>query len=142
MANNKSINVKVSTKKVIDALQKALETRKKSLIDDEKARKEHEQANKVFRDGLADLFRDGKGKVLHVSKVSGYRYNEENNKWEITVEFPASVKAPKEPDYSSNTAWVVKAEIEELENAIAVLKMTDEEVVSTSTYKGVAQYIK
>ena len=137
----KPISVKVSTKKVIDALSKALAERKKEVADNEKARKDHEKAVTEFRDTLAEMFRSGKGKVTQVNKASSYRYNEENNKYEITVEFPASVKAPKEPEIS-NADWSLKSDIEELENAIAVLKMTDEETINTSTYKGVARFIK
>jgi len=136
----KPISVKVSTKKVIDALEKALAERKKEVAENEKARKDHEKAVSDFRDTLAEMFRSGKGKVTQVSKASSYRYNEENNKYEITVEFPASVKAPKEPENLND--WSMKSDIEELENAIAVLKMTDEETINTSTYKGVARFIK
>ena len=137
----KPISVKVSTKKVIDALSKALAERKKEVADNDKARKDHEKAVTEFRDTLAEMFRSGKGKVVQVSKAHGFRYNEEHNKYEITVEFPASVKAPKEPEIS-NADWSLKSDIEELENAIAVLKMTDEETINTSTYKGVARFIK
>lgn len=137
----KPISVKVSTKKVIDALSKALAERKKEVADNDKARKDHEKAVTEFRDTLAEMFRSGKGKVTQVNKASSYRYNEEHNKYEITVEFPASVKAPKEPEIS-NADWSLKSDIEELENAIAVLKMTDEETINTSTYKGVARFIK
>jgi hypothetical protein len=137
----KPISVKVSTKKVIDALEKALGERKKEVAENEKARKDHEKAVTEFRDTLAEMFRSGKGKVTQVSKASSYRYNEENNKYEITVEFPASVKAPKEPEILNND-WSLKSDIEELENAVAVLKMTDEETINTSTYKGVARFIK
>jgi chromosome segregation ATPase len=136
----KPISVKVSTKKVIDALEKALAERKKSIADNEKAKKEYDKAVTEFRDSLAEMFRSGKGKVTSVSKSHAYRYNEENNKYEITVEFPASVKAPKEPENLND--WSMKSDIEELENAIAVLKMTDEETINTSTYKGVARFIK
>ena len=136
----KPISVKVSTKKVIDALSKALAERKKEVADNDKARKDHEKAVTEFRDTLAEMFRSGKGKVVQVSKAHGFRYNEEHNKYEITVEFPASVKAPKEPENLND--WSMKSDIEELENAIAVLKMTDEETINTSTYKGVARFIK
>ena len=136
----KPISVKVSTKKVIDALEKALAERKKSIADNEKAKKEYDKAVTEFRDSLAEMFRSGKGKVTSVSKAHNFRYNEENNKYEITVEFPASVKAPKEPENLND--WSMKSDIEELENAIPVLKMTDEETINTSTYKGVARFIK
>lgn len=136
----KPISVKVSTKKVIDALEKALAERKKSIADNEKAKKEYDKAVTEFRDSLAEMFRSGKGKVTQVSKAHNFRYNEEQNRYEITVEFPASVKAPKEPENLND--WSMKSDIEELENAIAVLKMTDEETINTSTYKGVARFIK
>ena len=141
MANTKSINVKVTTSKVIMALEKALAERQKQIADFTKAKKEYDKEVKEFQDALAELFRSGKGKVTNISKSHSFRYNEENNKYEITVEFPASVKSPKEPDQNHND-WTIKSDIEELENALALLKMTDEEYVSTSTYKGVARLIK
>lgn len=139
MAQSKSINVKVTTVKVIKALEQALAERKKVLTDHEKATKEYEKAIAEFRETVAELFRSGKGKVYHLHKVRGWG-NDNSNRWEITVEFPASVKEPKQPEGVSE--WQVKQDIEELENAIALLKMTDEEYVSTSTYKGVARLIK
>lgn len=135
----KSINVKVRTDKVLEALRKALDERNQKVADYEKAVKEHKKALKEFHDSLAELFRSGKGKVTHVTQNS-WR-DDESNKYQLVVEFPASVKAPKEPEKDHND-WGMKSEIEELENAIALLSMTDEEFVSTSTYKGVARLIK
>ena len=37
--------------------------------------------------------------------------------------------------------WQYREMVEELENAIRILKMTDEEVVSTSTYNAIARYL-
>lgn len=141
MAQQKPINVKVSTKKVIDALQKALDLRKKQLADYDKAKKEYDKAVIDFHDSLSELFRSGKGKVTSVIKSHAFRYNEDNNKYELTIEFPVSVKSPKEVEGNFH-GWQHTQEIEELENAIAVLKMTDEEMVSTNTYAGVAKFIK
>ena len=137
----KPISVKVSTKKVIDALEKALAERKKTVADNEKAKKEYEKAVTEFRDSLAELFRSGKGKVTSISRSHNFRYNEEHNRYELVIEFPASVKAPKEPE-TQHTDWSLNSDIEELENAVAVLRMTDEEFINTSTYKGVARFIK
>ncbi len=139
MAQSKSINVKVSTAKVVKALETALAERKKVLADHHKAQKEYEKALNEFRNSVAELFRSGKGKVVNSHQLRGWG-NDTTNKWEITVEFPASIKAPESPEAIAE--WQVKSDIEELENAIALLKMTDEEYVSTSTYKGVARLIK
>lgn len=139
MAQSKSINVKVSTAKVVKALETALAERRKVLADHEKAQKEYNKAHNEFRDSIAELFRSGKGKVVNSHKVRGWG-GSNSNQWEIIVEFPASMKEPESPE--SIAEWQVKADIEELENAIALLKMTDEEFVSTNTYKGVSRLIK
>lgn len=139
--SNKPITIRVSTVKLLEALTKALAERKKVLTDQDKEAKAYEQATKEFQDSLAELFRSGKGKVVTVSKSYAHRYNNENNRYELTIEFPASVKAPKEPE-ASNAKWQLNSDIEELENAIAILTLSDEEYVSTSTYKGVARFIK
>ena len=49
----------------------------------------------------------------------------------------------KEPekDFESFHDWQYKEMVEEIENAIRILKMTDEEVVSTSTYNAIARYL-
>lgn len=137
--SNKPITIRVSTAKLLEALNKALAERKKQIATTEKEWKEYEQAVKDFQDSLADLFRSGKGKVTKVANANHWR--EEKNKYELTVEFPSSIKAPKEPE-SHRHDWSAKAEVEELENAIAILKLSDEEYASTSTYKGVARFIK
>ena len=49
----------------------------------------------------------------------------------------------KEPerDYQVMGEYEYKSAVEEIENAIRLLKLTDEEFVNTSTYKSVAKYI-
>ena len=140
MAQQKPINVKVSTKKVIDALQKALDLRKKQLADYDKAKKEYDKAVVDFQDSLAEMFRSGKGKVVSISRNNSWR-EPSTNKYELVIDFPASVKEPKDVEGNCH-GWQHTQEIDELENAIAVLKMTDEEMVSTNTYAGVAKFIK
>jgi hypothetical protein len=50
---------------------------------------------------------------------------------------------PEEPtrDFESIHASTYRDSKQELENAISILKMTDEETVSTSTYQAVARYL-
>jgi chaperonin cofactor prefoldin len=139
MATKKTINVKVSVSKIITALEKSLEDRKKKLSDYEKADKQFQKDHKEFMDSIGELFRSGTGKVIATSGAGHWRNNDDNTKYEIFVQMPASVKSPVSPE--SISTWQVQAEIEEIRNAISILKMTDEETVSTNTYSGVAQYI-
>ena len=144
MSRTKPINVKVSTAKVLKALEEALASRKKSMADAEKAKAQYEKDKKAFLDEIAKMFRDGKGKAIKVTEAYQYRRHatDENTAelFEITVEMPKSVKVPKEPEVE-HSHWGIKSEIEELENAIKILKLTAEEFVSTNTYNGVARYI-
>ena len=69
------------------------------------------------------------------------RYNGMVN---VDFDLPAgSVELPEPPksDYVSIHEWQYKEQKEEIENAIRILKMTDEEVVNTSTYNAVARYL-
>ena len=63
----------------------------------------------------------------------------------INIDFniPASVVKLKEPEAPDRTYWEhqYNEDKAELENAIRLLKLTDEEVVSTSTYQAVAHYL-
>ncbi len=64
----------------------------------------------------------------------------------VNVDFDVpkgSLEIPAEPvkDFDTYHEWQYKEMIEEIENAIRILKMTDEEVVSTSTYNAIARYL-
>ena len=54
-----------------------------------------------------------------------------------------SIKVPDEPqqDFVTMVEWQYNSKVDEIENAIRILKMTDDEVVSTSTYNAIAQYL-
>ena len=144
MSKNKPINVKVSTAKVLTALKEALDSRKKMLADAEKARQQYEKDKKDFLDQVGKLFREGKGKIVLVEPQYGYRHRLSDEdlspQYNVRVEMPKSLKMPVEPE-QEHAHWSVKSEIEELENAIKILSLTDEEYVSTNTYNGVARYI-
>ena len=69
------------------------------------------------------------------------RYNGEIH---VSFNLPAgSVELPAEPkkDFQTFHDWQYSEMVDEIENAIRILKMTDEEVVSTSTYNAIARYL-
>jgi hypothetical protein len=138
----KPLAVKVKTEKVITALKKALADRKQKIADHEKAVKAHEQSVKEWKEKVTEALREGKGKV---SEVTHNRYRWDSDKKSITVqftvEFPLTFAEPKEPEQKFRE-WELNNDLEELENAIALLSMTEEEYINASTYKGVARFIK
>jgi len=139
MARSKAINVKIATTKVIKALETKLEQVKKDKANqksnEEKFSKAQEKYNKeVTKLALAQI---AKAENLRVNT----RYNGTVN---IDFDLPAgTIKLPDEPqrDYEVIADWNYREMVEEIENAIRILKMTDEEVVSTSTYNSIAKYL-
>jgi hypothetical protein len=139
MSNNKPISVKVKTVKLMTALTEALASRQKQLVAHDKAEADHKKSVKEWEAKILDLIKSGKAKVTSVSNNRNWR--SETDEAQVMVTLPANLAYPKE-DNNLPPVWQVKQEIEELENAIAILTMSDEEFVSTSTYKGVARLIK
>ena len=132
MATKKSISVKVRTEKVIKALETARETRKKKVADYEQKRADYDKAVAEWEEKIHEAIKTGKVKP---KTMSSRLYD---GTITVVYEVPSSIKPPKEVQ---SLHWGLNSEIEELENAIALLKMTDEEFVSTNTYAGVARYI-
>ena len=139
MARGKAINVKIATTKVIKALEAKLAQIKKDKANqktnEEKYKKEVEKWGKeVAKLALAKI---AKAENLSAST----RYNKD-----VCINFtlPAgTITIPDEPerDFEVIADWNYREMVEEIENAIRILKMTDEETVSTSTYNSIAKYL-
>jgi hypothetical protein len=140
MSRGKAINVKIATTKVI----KALETRLAKLNKDWQSQSEneakYEKARKAWQKEV------GKFAVAQISKAENLRTNYRSWAKTLNVDFDLIINEsdfPKEPerDFEVLHQHTYNEMKEEMENAIRILKMTDEEVVSTSTYNAIARYL-
>jgi len=137
--NGKSISVKIATTKVIKALENKLAQIQKDkanqTTNEERFKKAHEKWSK-------DVAKLALGAIAKAEDLSAnLRYN-----GSINVDFnlpKGAIDLPAEPtkDFDTYHDWQYKEMVEEIENAIRILKMTDEEVVSTSTYNAIARYL-
>ena len=139
MARGKAISVKIATPKVIKALETALAKLEADYKSQEANEAKYDKAMEKWKKEVAKLA------IAHISKAEGLcaqtRYN-----GEINVDFnlpKGTFDMPEQPerDYTNITQWEYREKHEEISNAIRILKMTDEEVVSTSTYNAVARYL-
>ena len=140
MSRGKAISVKIATPKIIKALEDALATLEKNFAEKEaneaKYQKEYEKYRKVLQKFAID----------NISKAQNFRtnYRSWNNNLNIDFDLTVSEKElPSEPerDFVTMHDHEYRTQKEEMLNAIRILKMTDEEVVSTSTYQAVARYL-
>ena len=136
----KAINVKIATSKVI----KALETKHAEL---KKQQKEQATKEKAYEKAVADRNK----KIIElatakISKAENFRVSERSWQNVVNIDFdiPKSLITIPDEIKRDHVVWhehQYTEAFEELENAIRILKMTDEEVVSTSTYQAVARYL-
>jgi hypothetical protein len=140
MARGKAIQVKIATTKVI----KALEARLAKLEADYTKQDENEaKFNKKMEAWKKEI---GKWAIGQFSKAENLRTNYRSWNKTLNVDFDLTVNEsdfPAEPvkDYEQIHQHTYREMKEEMENAIRILKMTDEETVSTSTYNAIARYL-
>ena len=140
MARGKAISVKIPTQRVI----KALETKLAQLTKDYAA----QEANEAKYQKLVEAWKKeiGKWAIANFSKAENLRTNYRSYNNTLNVDFDIITKEgtfPAEPekDFEVIHRHTYNEEKQEMENAIRILKMTDEEVVNTSTYNAVARYL-
>jgi hypothetical protein len=140
MARSKPISVKIATAKVI----KALETRLAKLKAD--YAKQDENDAKYAKKKEAWQKEIGKWAIANFSKAENLRTNYRSYNKTLNVDFDITTDGkdfPVEPekDYEELHRHTYNEMCEEMDNAIRILKMTDEELVSTSTYNAIARYL-
>jgi hypothetical protein len=139
MARQKAISVKIATTKVIKALETKLAEINKNKANQKVNEEKFSKAQEKYGKEVAKLAVSAIAKATDLSAHT--RYNGEIN---VSFSLPkGSIELPTEPerDFDTFHEWQYKEMIEEIENAIRILKMTDEEVVSTSTYNAIARYL-
>ena len=136
----KSISVKIATPKVI----KALETRLAELDAKYKTQDENEakyvKAMEKWRKEVAKFAIDRFAKAENIRT----NYRSWNNTLNVDFDLTVSEKDfPKEPEreFEQMGRHNYMEQKQEIENAIRILKMTDEETVNTSTYNAIARYL-
>jgi hypothetical protein len=149
----KTINVKVSRVKIIDALQNRLDVLTKLNEEYQKAEKQHEEDVKKWEFQVAELALKSDKATHKSTRVAHHYYDEyaDNRDVEITISLPKSVigEKPERPESPFKSSGYGRNYVsgnfsdmkEELQNAIRILQLSDEEVVSTSTYQSVSRYL-
>jgi hypothetical protein len=140
MARGKAISVKIATPKVIKALETKLAEVNTNYANQEANEAKYAKQYEKYKKELTDYA------INNIKKAENFRTNYRSWNNQLNIDFDLTVKEadlPKEPekDFEVMSQWQYKEMIDEIENAIRILKMTDEETVNTSTYNAVARYL-
>ena len=140
MARQKAISVKIATPKVIKALEASLVKLEADYASQEANEAKYQKAYEKWKKDVIEYA------VANIKKAENFRTNYRSWNNQLNIDFDLSVtqkELPTEPtkDFETINHHVYREQKEEISNAIRILKMTDEETVSTSTYQAVARYL-
>lgn len=144
------ISVKVSTKKVIAAMEQKIASNTKKITDYKKAKEKHEVAlekhRKLVQDSASKIAKNtGVSPEISVSNARSWGTNAGKIQVELTYylnkEDAEHLVTPSFEYDEVVSVGQLEEENRELGNAVRLLQMTDEEYVNTSTYKHVAKYL-
>jgi hypothetical protein len=138
--NGKSISVKIATPKVIKALETRLAELETNYANQEVNEAKYQKAWEKYKKELIAYA------TANIKKAENFRTNYRSWNNTLNIDFDLTVaesdlpKAP-EREFDVMNSHSYKDTKDELENAIRILKMTDEETVNTSTYNAIARYL-
>jgi hypothetical protein len=140
MSRGKAIQVKIPTAKVIKALETKLAKVKADYAKQDEYEAKYQKSREKWQKEI------GKWAIANIAKSENLRTNYRQWNKTLNVDFDLVVDEkdfPAEPqkDYEEIHRHTYNEMVEEMDNAIRILKMTDEEVVSTSTYNAIARYL-
>jgi carotenoid cleavage dioxygenase-like enzyme len=136
----RTITVKVATPKVINALETKLDKIKSDYANQEQFEAEYQAELKAWNDSLLEYAKSRLDTATNLR--TGYRA------WNNTlnVDFDVDTRGadfPLQPErkFEQIAQYQYKEAVEEITNALSILKMTDEETVNASTMKSIARYL-
>lgn len=137
---SRAITVKVATPKVIKALETKLATIKKNYAEQEANEAKYDEARKAWQKELIDYA------IANIKKAQNFRTNYRSWNSVLNIDFDVTVSEkdlPTEPirEFEMIGSHTYKEIVEDIENALTILKMTDEETVNASTMKQIAKYL-
>ncbi len=140
MAKGKAISVKIPTERVIKALEQSLNKLELDYTSQEANEAKYQELYNAWK---KELFAFA---IANIDKAENVRTNYRNWNNNLNVDFDLTVKEsafPAEPvkEHTTIHQHTYNEQREEISNAIRILKMTDEETVSTSTYNAIARYL-
>ncbi len=138
--NGKSISVKIATPKVIKALETRLAELETNYANQEANEAKYTKAFEKYKKELIAYA------TANIKKAENFRTNYRSWNNTLNIDFDLTVtesELPKEPqrEFEQMGRHNYLEQKQEIENAIRILKMTDEETVNTSTYNAIARYL-
>lgn len=137
---SRAISVKVATTKVIKALEAKLAVVKSDkaneALNDKKYKEAHAKWQKQVIATAIKSKRNDENCSVHARSYGDT--HQVNLQYEIKK---SDLPAEPERDYTTINDWQYKELVEEIQNALNILRMTDDEFVPATTMRGISKYL-
>ena len=137
---SRGITVKLPTHKVVTALEAKLVAIKKDYANQETYEAKYQKAYAAWQKELTDFA------IANVKKATNFRTNYRAWNGQLNIDYDVIVDE-KDLPVCPERAWenmsshTYKETVEEISNALSILRMTDEPTVNASTMKQIAKYL-
>ena len=136
----KAISVKVATPKVIAALETKLETIKTTKANEKQLEAAFQEELKAWNKALFDYA------LSKFDSATNIRTNYRSWSNSLNIDFDVDTKgkdfpAQPEREFEQIHRHSYNEMVQEITNALSILRMTDEETVNASTMKSIAKYL-
>jgi hypothetical protein len=137
---SRAISVKVATPKVIKALETKLATIKETYANQDKLEAEFQTALTAWNKSLSNYA------LSKIAEATNIRTNVRTWSNTMNIDFDVPISGtdfPPMPErkFEQLHQHTYRETVEEIENALSILRMTDEETVNASTMKQIARYL-
>ena len=137
---SRSITVKVATSKVIAALETKLAQIQNDFVNQDQLEAKFQQDLRAWNKALTEYA------LANIDKAENFRtsYRTWNNS--LNIDFDVDTKGtdfPAQPErnFEQIHRHSYNEMVQEITNALSILRMTDEETVNASTMKSIAKYL-
>lgn len=134
------VNVKIPTQRLIDALTEA-KTKHEKIVTDYKEKVEKAKESEKARQKAAYDYASDPKNIESASREMYQLSSGTTVRIEVKVPKSALPKTIEVTGQERHEAQEASEAIKAIENSIRILKLTDDEHVSTSTYNSVARYL-
>jgi len=136
----RGITVKLPTHKVVTALEAKLAIVKKDYANQEAYETKHQKAYAAYQKELTDFA------IANVKKAFNFRTNYRAWNSQLNIDYDITVDEKNLPvcperEWENMSSHEYKETVEDISNALSILRMTDELTVNASTMKQIAKYL-
>jgi len=137
---SRSITVKVATPKVIAALETKLAQIQNDFVNQDQLEAKFQQDLRAWNKALTEYA------LANIDKAENFRTSYRSWSNSLNIDFDVDTKgkdfpAQPEREFEQIHRHSYNEMVQEITNALSILRMTDEETVNASTMKSIAKYL-